>query len=235
MPRLGLLAELKYRLAGYLGKALIAFLRVTSDGELENREVADRIRAEGHAVIYICWHNRLLIPVWTHRNRGVTILVSQSRDGEYVARVGEQLGFNVIRGSSTHGAEAGFRLLVDALESGNDVAITPDGPTGPKYEVKKGLISLARASGAAILPVGIAIDRYVTLASWDEFRVMIPGAYALARYGDPIYVPEHSNKYEMEEIRKKVEDTLNALNADCESRVAEARRTKRTRIRFQRE
>jgi len=232
MEGLGLLAEMKYRLAGSLGKAFLNFICAISDGELENREAADRIRATGRKIVYAFWHGRLMIPVWTHRNRDIAVLVSQSRDGEYVARVARAMGFYVIRGSSTHGAEEGFRLLLDALAAGHDVAVTPDGPTGPKYEVKKGLVYLARAAGAAVLPVGIAVDRYRQLASWDEFRVMLPGSYVLARYGEGIYVPEHANKFQLEDIRQEVEAALNTLTTDVESRVADARRTKRTRTRY---
>jgi lysophospholipid acyltransferase (LPLAT)-like uncharacterized protein len=233
MSQWGLLGELKYRLVAVLGKALYTALSLTTDGELENRDATAPARAAGHPIIYAFWHGRLFVPLWTHRNRGIGILISQSKDGEYVARVANAFGFHTIRGSSTRGAEEGFRLLMDELEKGRDVAITPDGPVGPKYEVKKGLIFLARATNAAIVPVGMAIDRYKQLHSWDEFRIVLPFAYVLARYGDPIYVGEHSNKAEMEALRKQVEDELKRLTDDCEARVADARRTKRERKRHQ--
>ena len=226
-------AELLYRTVGSAGKAFVHLMRVFVDGELENREAADRVRARGRRVIYAFWHGRLLVPIWTHRGSRIGILISQSRDGEYVARIADKLGFHVIRGSTTRGAEGGFRTLLSAIQEGYDVAITPDGPTGPKYQVKKGIVHLARASGAAILPVGIAADRYKQLASWDEFRVLLPGAYALARYGDPIIVPEHANKFDMEDIRAGLENTLNALTADVESRVHSARMTRHARTRYQ--
>lgn len=233
MAQLKLADEVKYRLAGSLGKALINTIAFFCDGELENRDAAARARSAGHPVIYAVWHGQITIPAWTHKNRGIGILVSQSRDGEYVARVVSKLGFHIIRGSSTRGAEEGFGLLVEALQSGRDIAITPDGPKGPRHEVKKGLVYLARAANAAIIPVGIGLDRYKEFASsWDKFRVMLPTAYVLARYGEPIYVPERSNKFQMEDIRLQVQESLNALTVDCDSRVADARRTKRSRVRY---
>jgi hypothetical protein len=231
MGGFGYAGELKYRLVGAIGKAFMYAICALGDGELENHEFAARIRGGGRRVIYAFWHGRMLVPVWTHRDSNIGILISRSRDGEYVARVAGALGFHVVRGSSTRGAEEGFRLLLDAINEGYDVAITPDGPTGPKYQVKRGIVHLARVSGAAILPVGIAIDRYKQLASWDEFRVMLPGSYVLARYGEPIIVPEHANKPHMEETRRELEATLNELTRDVESRVAEARRTRHERIR----
>jgi len=222
-----------YRFVGAAGRVFIQLQHIVVDGELENREAAAKVRAQGRRIIYAFWHGRILAPIWTHRNRNIGILISESRDGEYVARIARQLGFYVIRGSTTHGAEDAFRKLLAAIKDGHDVAITPDGPTGPKYEVKKGIVYLARQSGAAILPVGIASDRYRQLASWDEFRVLLPGAYVLARYGEPIIVPERANKFKMEDIRKGLEDTLNALTADVESRVREAGRTSHTRVRHQ--
>jgi hypothetical protein len=233
MPGWGVAGEAKFRLAGLVAKVFYRALILTTDGELENREAAARARAGGRPIVYAFWHGRLMVPVWTHRGRGIGILISRSRDGEYVARVAQGFGFHVIRGSSSRGAEAGFRALVAELEGGRDVAITPDGPRGPRYEVKKGLIYLARAANAAIIPVGIAIDRYRQLGSWDEFRVMKPFCYILARYGEAITVPERANKFEMEDLRLKVEEDLKALTADVEARVAEARRTKRERTRFQ--
>ena len=231
MGDFGPAAELKYRLVGLLGKALLRLLTLTTDGELENRTAADRARAAGHPVIYAFWHGMLMTPTWTHRGRGIGILISRSADGEYVARVADRMGFHVIRGSSTRGGEEGFALLLDTLRGGRDVAITPDGPTGPPHKVKKGLVYLARAANAAIVPVGMAVDRCRRLASWDEFCVMMPGAYVLAKYGEPIYVPERANKFALEDIRAEVEKTLNDLTADCEARVGEARRTKHARER----
>ena len=233
MAAFGPLEELKYRIVGALARPIVFGLCALADGELENREVAHRLHAEGRRIIYAFWHGRMLVPVWTHRNSSVGILVSGSRDGEYGARAAKALGFHVVRGSSTHNAEEGFRALLRALEEGYDVAVTPDGPTGPKYEVKKGIIYLARAAGAAILPVGIAIDKYRQLGSWDEFRIFLPGSYILGRYGEPLMVPEHSSKLEMEAMRRRLEDELDALTRDVEARVAEAARTRHTRPRRQ--
>lgn len=233
MSRWGFFGEIKYALAGAFGSKLLRSAHLWADGELENVDIPSRVRASGHPVIYAFWHGRLMVPSWTHRDRGVGILISRSADGEYVARMAEKLGFHVIRGSSTRGGEEGFRLMLDCLRSGRDVAVTPDGPVGPRYEVKKGMIYLARASGAAIVPVGIGISRYKQLASWDEFRVPLPGTYVLAHFGEPVWVGERSNKYDMEEMRVNLEVMLNDLTADCERRVHEAGRTRRERVRLQ--
>ena len=235
MPMRAFLKEMKFRLAGFLGEKFVRILSMTCDGELENREIPNNVRASGRPVIYAFWHGRLIVPTWTHRDRGLGILASQSSDGEYISRIIERLGCHVIRGSSSRGAAQSVRLLVDELRKGRDVGITPDGPRGPKYEVKKGIVYLAKASGAAIVPVGIAIDRYKQFASWDEFRLMLPGAYVLARFGEPIIVPEEAGKQQREEIRIQIEEAIRSLTADCEARVDEARRTKRERVRFQSE
>ena len=108
-------ARMKYGLVGVAGKAFINTLAAFCDGELENRDIAHRVRAEGRQIIYAFWHGRLMVPLWTHRNSNVGILISRSRDGEYVARVAEKMGFHVIRGSSTRGAAESFSLLHEAL------------------------------------------------------------------------------------------------------------------------
>ncbi len=231
--RWGPLGELKYRLVGIAGSYFIRALARCCNGELENGDIPAQVRASGRPVIYAFWHGRLIVPSYTHRNSGVGILVSRSADGEYIARVAGRLGFHPIRGSSTRGAEEGFREMLEYLRSGGDVGITPDGPTGPRYKVKKGIVYLARAAGAGIVPCGVAIDRYWQFGSWDEFRVMKPGAYVLARFGGPIFVPERSSKQRMETTRVALEEMLNALTADVESRVAEARCSRAERPRRQ--
>lgn len=233
MPSGSPLDELKYRFVGLAGSLLVRALGASCDGELENREIPSRIRASGRPVIYAVWHGRLMAPVWTHRNRSLGLLVSRSADGEYLARVATKLGFHVIRGSSTRGGEEGFRLLLDELRAGRDVAITPDGPTGPRHEAKKGIVYLARVSGAAIVPTGLAIDRYHQFPSWDHFRVMLPGAYILARFGQPLLIPEKSSKHDLENYRLLLQDSLNSITADCESRVRSARQTRHLRPRYQ--
>ena len=92
--------------------------------------------ARGNTFIFALWHGQLLPLLWHHREEGVLVLISEHRDGELVARTAQSLGYGLIRGSSTRGAERALISLVRELQAGHEVAITPDGPRGPARDFR---------------------------------------------------------------------------------------------------
>jgi lysophospholipid acyltransferase (LPLAT)-like uncharacterized protein len=108
-------------------------------------------RGENYIVCF--WHGRLLfMPFANLRGKG-KVLISRHRDGEFIARVIRFFGLGTIRGSYRKGSVSSLREILTDLRNGYDVAITPDGPKGPRYIVKKGIVELARLTGKAIVPV----------------------------------------------------------------------------------
>ena len=138
-------------------------------GTLRRRDVGcehlEGCRAKGEPLIFAFWHGRLLLMPFATPGTQATILISQHRDGEYIARIAQRLGFTVERGSATRGGAEAFRKLVRALKEGRNVVVTPDGPKGPSRRVKSGVIELSRLSGMPIVPgaVGVAPWRPVAL------------------------------------------------------------------------
>lgn len=176
-----------HHLAGFLGPPLVrglgATCRVTAEGE-ENLAVA---RARG-PVLFALWHGRLLPVAITHRDRGLVALVSAHRDGEYIGRILERVGFRIVRGSTTRGgARALFEMAAHAGQ-GRDLAITPDGPRGPHRDVRAGVLAIAQRAGIAIVPLGAAASRAWVLPTWDGFVVPRPGSRMAIVYGPPLYV-----------------------------------------------
>jgi lysophospholipid acyltransferase (LPLAT)-like uncharacterized protein len=108
------------------------------------------------------------------RKRPLVAMVSASRDGEWLASLLGSIGIGSIRGSSGHGALGVYGAAREKLRSGCDVAITPDGPRGPKFQCKGGAIRLALETGATILAFHFSYGRAGTLKSWDEFRIPLP-------------------------------------------------------------
>jgi lysophospholipid acyltransferase (LPLAT)-like uncharacterized protein len=138
------------------------------------------------------WHNRqLLLPfVFRHyaKRRPVkfSMLISAHSDGRLIADTVRRLGIDSVAGSSSRGGSAASKQLVQRLKSGNHVGITPDGPRGPQYQAKQGVVRLAQMSGAAIVPVAYAADRKWTFKSWDRMFLPKPFSKVVVVIGAPI-------------------------------------------------
>ncbi|MGB9589386.1 MAG: lysophospholipid acyltransferase family protein [candidate division WOR-3 bacterium] len=125
-------------------------------------------------VVYLFWHNALFPLIFTHRRRGVVVLVSTHQDGELVAGVLRIFGFGLARGSATRDGSKAVRSVVEGVKRGRSVAITPDGPRGPRYEFKDGAWRLAKGLRVPVLYVGVAYSSYWQLDSWDGFMIPKP-------------------------------------------------------------
>jgi lysophospholipid acyltransferase (LPLAT)-like uncharacterized protein len=140
----------------------------------------------GRRVIYTLWHGQLLPLLWAHRGRRISIMISEHRDGELIARVAQSLGYRVVRGSTTRGAARALLGATRDIEAGFDMAITPDGPRGPAHSVAPGAAVIANRSGASLLPVAAHASRAWRLRSWDAFMIPKPFARVVVAYAPPL-------------------------------------------------
>jgi lysophospholipid acyltransferase (LPLAT)-like uncharacterized protein len=200
-----------YWAAGLLGAALLRVLRLTwrvhgSSKKFILKRHAERAGRPGS--IYVHWHSRILIGAAMTGGAGLRVLVSQHGDGEYIVRAIERLGFGTIRGSTTRGGLRALLEMVRVLEAGNDIAVTPDGPKGPRCRVQQGCVIAASKSGATIVPVGFEISRSKRLRSWDRFQ--IPSAFAKVAIvmGEPIEVPPDLDADGVETWRRTIEERI---------------------------
>jgi lysophospholipid acyltransferase (LPLAT)-like uncharacterized protein len=164
-----------------------------------NGDYVRDLRRAGHTFIFALWHGQLLPLLWHHREEGVLVLISEHRDGELVARAAQSLGYGLIRGSSTRGAERALISLVRELQAGHEVAITPDGPRGPAATFASGALVAAQRSGSFILPVAASADRAWRLRSWDRFMIPKPFARVTVAYGAPAKVLAKTSRAAAEE------------------------------------
>jgi len=173
--------------------------------------------------IYAIWHGTILVPLWAHRNRGLGVLVSRSRDGEYIARIARRFGYEAIRGSSSRGGHVGLRRMVEKAREGKHLIITPDGPRGPLHHFQIGAVYLARLTGLPVIPVGLALTRRWTVRAggWDRFLVPKPGALGVAKAAEPVRVTRRASQAHMERLRESLERTLRGLTEEVD-RAAEA-------------
>lgn len=166
-------------------------------------------------VIICFWHNRILgitltfLRKYPHALRkGVTVLTSASRDGEILAQFVGQFGMGAVRGSSSRRGSRAMLELVDLVDHGHDVAITPDGPRGPRYSFGPGAISLAQLTGSPITPMHARFSRCLRMKTWDGFIIPLPFSQVSVTVDDPIYVPRKLDDTEFEKMRSQVENLL---------------------------
>jgi lysophospholipid acyltransferase (LPLAT)-like uncharacterized protein len=199
-------SESHYWFAGALGKHLLDALLATVRFEVLSPE-PPRLAQRG--VIYTLWHGRLLPLTFFHRDQNIATLISQSSDGEYIARVVERWGYTAMRGSSSRGGSGALREMVKAARSGRSLAITPDGPRGPRQKLKPGVLTLAQLTGQPILPMSASATRaWWVDARWDLFLVPKPFAKVFVRYGEPVHVPRAADAAVMAQIGAQVESKL---------------------------
>ena len=138
--------------------------------------------------IFLLWHEALLPLLWHHRGQGIAIVVSEAREGGYLGDYATRIGYRLLPGSSTRGGLRALRGAVRVLHDNVPVAFTPDGPRGPRREVKPGIVRAAQRVGASILPLHAEVDRAWRLKSWDRMVVPKPGASVRIGYGEPFQV-----------------------------------------------
>ena len=167
------------------------------------------------------WHGSMLLGWFLHRPQNksrVAALVSQSEDGEILSSTLERWGYTMIRGSSHVGGKEAMQLMVDAVSEGNSLCITPDGPTGPRHEMKMGAVRAAQRAGVPLFLVGIAVKEKKQLNSWDGFEIPMPFTTVNVWYSDPITVPQELRDESLVNFLRSTQLQLQELH----SKAAEA-------------
>ena len=211
---------LRYRIAQRVGGAALDALLGTARFDIENEAAYRAYWQEGRPVIFVLWHGRLLPLGYLHRGQGVYGLASLSADGEYIARVLVHWGMPMVRGSSSRGGDTALRQMVRVVRAGHSMAITPDGPRGPRQQLKPGVLQLAQLTGAPLIPIAAAASRAWWFESWDRFLVPKPFARIAVAYGRPVLVPREADAATLEEARSTLQHELDSLMETVEGRAA---------------
>jgi len=179
-------------------------------------------RQDSEQVIYCIWHNRLALSMklyftFGRKNQnavGLAGLVSASKDGAFLAAILERFGVMPVRGSSSRRGPQALLELTTWAERGYDLAITPDGPRGPRYVVQEGAISLAQITGLPVVPVSYSLSRKIQLKSWDRFQIPVPFALCEVTGGRAFRIPREATDAERESLRQQLEAELRAISRD---------------------
>ena len=163
-------------------------------------------RLANQAFVFALWHNRILFaaPVLPRKYRKfMAVLISASRDGEYITTLVKCFGINVVRGSSSRGGAKALLELRHALEDGLSPILTVDGPRGPRYTVHPGAVALASEGHAPLVPVLFNARHFWQLHSWDKMQIPWPFTRMTMVIGKPMEVPvSFTNADGCEELRK---------------------------------
>lgn len=173
-------------------------------------------------LIFCIWHNRLALSmeIWGGFVRkwrpesGLAALISASRDGGLLARSLEHFKVQPVRGSSSRRGAQALLELTSWIQNGYHAAITPDGPRGPRYQLKVGIISLSQLTGRPIIPVGVQISAKTCLKSWDKFQVPLPLAKCVITLDKPLHIHRETSDQERETLRHNLEQRMLQLNPD---------------------
>lgn len=196
-------------LAPLLVCVIVRFLALTSRFHFVNFDEYSEMLKNKKQLIHACWHGRLLFCPYTYWGEsGITALVSHHRDGDMVARFFKHFNINSVRGSTTRGALGGVKGLIRVAKSGGDLALTPDGPKGPRHIAQMGVIAMAKMTGLPIYPISYGAKNKKIFNSWDKFLMPYPFTKIVFVCGEAIYVERGISTEAMELKRVELERAL---------------------------
>jgi len=201
----------------YGGLLLVEALSATYRIRLVDPENEQTVLDRHQSLIYASWHQRFFPGITFFSSRQpIAIMISQSRDGEMVARVVDILGWRSVRGSSTRGGMAALKQLKDLARTGYKIGHIVDGPKGPFGYVKPGLLRIAQVAGKPVVPTITSAQKKWVFNSWDRFMVPKPFSRVIIRFAKAIDVPVELEGDAFEQKRVSIEQRLRELYADTD-------------------
>lgn len=208
----------------WLAALLIRLVWVTGRWRTVGAQTPTAFWDKNQPFILAFWHGRLMMmPYCWRREKGMNMLISQHRDGELIARTIGHFGVGAVRGSSAKpgkrdkGGGGALRAMIKQLSRNEYVGVTPDGPRGPAQCVGDGILSIARLSGAPVIPVSFGTSRRIHARSWDRFLIALPFSRGVFVWGNSHYVPRNADAHMLEQARQSLEDDLNRITKEADA------------------
>jgi len=179
--------------------------------EKENYAVIEKLNSKKQNYVLAFWHGTMLLPWYLHGAPDFAALTSKSKDGDLLAKVLKEWKYQVVRGSSSTGGDVALGIMVDYARNKYSIAITPDGPRGPRQKFKAGAVVTAKKANIPVVLAGVGFKRKKTLSNWDKFE--IPYFFTTSRviYSDPIYVDGNLTYDETSAVISTCDVELNKL------------------------
>lgn len=205
--------RLQIRILGFAFYVFTNLIGKTVRFEVEGWENLEKIERDGEIPILAFWHNRIFLATYYFRHRGIIVMSSQSFDSEYVARFIQRFGFGIVKGSSTRGGVGGLIEMIRLVKKGFPTGFSVDGPKGPVYRAKTGIVMLAKKTGSPILPFSIEAENYWTIKSWDRLQIPKPFTRAKVFVGEAVKVSITEDEQEINEKHLELQEKLDNLVA----------------------
>jgi lysophospholipid acyltransferase (LPLAT)-like uncharacterized protein len=208
---------LSYYIIPYVGLFFVRLLSLTYRIKIINPDIEKSIFDRGEVPLYISWHQRFFpgITFFAKRHR-ISIMISKSKDGEYISKVVHILGWAPVRGSSTKGGKEALEELKRRAQEGCTIGHIVDGPKGPFGVIKPGLLVIAQHSGMPILPAVVSSEKKWVFNSWDSFMVPKPFSRVIIMFDQETYVRDDIDSEEFERIRVSIQNRLYELYKEAD-------------------
>ena len=177
--------------------------------EVEGWQSVKEALTAGESLVFSSWHGKSWVPAYFLRDLGIYALTSLSRDGSYMTEILHKLGWKTVRGSSSRGASRSLLALYRKLKKGESTALTPDGPTGPIYEIKPGIIFLQEKAGSMLVPMGVDARWKKNFDSWDRYLLPLPFSKTSLVFGKPF---SFEAELKMEVKQKILKEKMEKVN-----------------------
>lgn len=179
--------------------------------EKQNYEVIENLNSKNQNYVLAFWHGTMILPWYLHGAPKFAALTSKSKDGDILAKILKKWKYNVVRGSSSTDGDVALEIMIDYAKNKYSIAITPDGPRGPKQKFKAGAVITAKKTGIPLVLVGVAFKRKKILNNWDKFEIPYFFTKAKVIYSEPVYVDSKLSYEETSSIILNCEEKLNEL------------------------
>ena len=189
-------------------------MALTMKVRMVRRDIYEKAKEEHGNVLLALWHGRQFLPVLTHRYRRILAMTSYSDDGKIQTAIFSKLGYVCVRGSAgKRGAVQGTIRMIEKLRQGHDAAFTVDGPAGPGFEPKHGILYIARKTGLPVVPMSASAKKKKVFDNWDRYLLPYPFSRGVVVYGEPVTVGKDDDLQEKAELLKK---RLNELSEEAD-------------------
>ena len=194
---------------GLIASIYIYIVKTTSQIKYENKLIPESYWKNNKPFILAFWHNQLMMITFSWKaEKKLNILASGHSDGRLGSIIAKYLKSNNIQTSNKE-KNITLRPIFKILKNKNSIAITPDGPRGPKENVSEGIIKIAKTAQVPIIPIGFWSSRNFQLNSWDSFLITLPFSKCSFVWGEPINVSKNADENEITNLQKLLTTNIN--------------------------
>jgi lysophospholipid acyltransferase (LPLAT)-like uncharacterized protein len=209
------LKESKRRFLRFLGDHFLYYAVSALCNSLKisklNFEVVKDLNSNNQNYVLAFWHGTMLLPWYLHGAPNFAALTSKSKDGDLLSKILKRWNYQVIRGSSSTGGDVALGIMIDHVKNKFSIAITPDGPRGPRQIFKPGAVIIAKKTGVPLVLAGIGFRKKKQLNNWDKFEIPFFFTKVNVIYSKPIYVDANLSYEETSSVILKCEEELKKL------------------------